>query len=190
MKTHSIHPSLKAANVVLLGGGTGGHIFPLVAVKKALEKRGISQFYWIGEKNSLEETIARREKITFCPIRSGKFRRYFSIQTLIEPINVLFGFFQAFRILRNIRPVLVFSKGGYVSVPGALAAKMLGIPVYLHESDAIPGLANRWVGRFSRTVFLGFSEAASYFTMARTITVGQLLNPDIAWEELKKSRIA
>ncbi len=82
----------------------------------------------------------------------------------------------------------MFSKGGYVSLPVAVAAKVLGIPVYLHESDAIPGLANRWVGRFSKTVFLGFAEAAKYFPKAETAVVGQLLNPDVDWEKVRGER--
>ncbi|MDQ1343999.1 MAG: UDP-N-acetylglucosamine--N-acetylmuramyl-(pentapeptide) pyrophosphoryl-undecaprenol [Patescibacteria group bacterium] len=107
--------------------------------------------------------MAASERIDFFPIRSGKLRRYFSLKTLIEPINVCTGFFQSVAILRKLKPAFVFSKGGYVSLPAAIAAKTLGIPVYLQESDAIPGLSNRSVGKFSKTVFLGFAEAAKYF---------------------------
>ena len=99
----------------------------------------------------------------FFAIKSGKLRRYFSLKTVVEPFNIATGFFQSRAVLKKLRPEFVFSKGGYVSLPAAFAAKTLGIPVYLQESDAIPGLSNRWVGKFSKTVFLGFENAAKYF---------------------------
>jgi UDP-N-acetylglucosamine--N-acetylmuramyl-(pentapeptide) pyrophosphoryl-undecaprenol N-acetylglucosamine transferase len=181
-----MNPSKRS--VVLLGGGTGGHIFPLVSLKKALEKRGFSEFFWIGEGESLEERTATKERIPFRAIKSGKLRRYLSFKTLVEPLYIAVGFFQSLALLREIRPEFVFSKGGYVSLPAAMAAKILKIPTYLHESDAIPGLANRLVGRFSKTVFLGFSQAVKYFPKGRTVVVGQLLNPDVDWGAIRDSR--
>lgn len=112
----------------------------------------------------MEEKVAGDEGVGFHAIRSGKLRRYFSWRTFVEPFNILIGTVQSFFILRKLRPSFVFCKGGYVSLPAAVAAKFLSIPTYLHESDAIPGLANRWVGKFSDAVFLGFSEAEPYFS--------------------------
>ena len=95
------------------------------------------------------------------------------------PILIGFGFFQSlFEFIRH-RPVFVFSKGGYVSLPAAIAAWILRIPVYLHESDSVPGLANRWVGKFSKKVFLGFGEAAKFFPENRTQAVGQILSKEV-----------
>lgn len=129
----------------------------------------------------MEERIAQAEEIPFFAIKSGKFRRYFSWRTFVEPINIIKGFFQSYSVLRNLRPALVFSKGGYVSLPAAMAAKILDIPVFLQESDSIPGLSNRAVSRFSETVFLGFPEAVEYFPNVRCVVSGQLLDPTINW---------
>lgn len=125
--------------------------------------------------------MAGNEGIEFLSVRSGKLRRYFSLKTLVEPANVCVGFFQSLSALKRLRPAFVFSKGGYVSLPAAVAAKTLGIPVYLQESDAVPGLSNRWVGKFSDVVFLGFAEAARYFPGKECVVSGQLLDPTIPW---------
>lgn len=163
-----------------MGGGTGGHIFPLAAVVRFFRHRSSApDFLWVGERASLEEKVSRDLGVPFFPITSGKVRRYFSWRTFATPFWIVMGIFQAIHILRRQRPTLVFSKGGYVAVPVALAAWILKIPVVLHESDAIPGWANRVVGRFAKRVFLNFPEAATYFDAQKTRSPGALLNPDL-----------
>jgi len=110
-------------------------------------------------------------------VYAGKLRRYLSIRTFVDPWKNIFGFFQALFIFRRYGTRVVFSKGGYVSLPVALAARFMGIPVLLHESDTVPGLANRLVARFSRQVFLGFDEAKRWFSGSSVEVVGQILSP-------------
>lgn len=166
--------------VLLVGGGTGGHVFPLAAVVRRFRGRlGAPAFAWAGESGGLEEKVARELGVPFYPIVSGKVRRHFSWRTFFTPLRVLTGVIQSFRLLRSLRPTLVFSKGGYVSVPVALAAWFAGVPVALHESDAIPGWANRVVGRFAQRVLLNFPEASGYFSSDKVTAPGPLLSPEL-----------
>jgi len=136
--------------IVLVGGGTGGHVFPLLNLAKFLKTTyPETTFHWIGETDSIESKVTAENQIPFSPIVCGKLRRYFSIQTLLVPFQVTVGIGQSINILRREKPTAVFSKGGYVSLPVAIASWILKIPVYLHESDSIPGLANKIVGRFA-----------------------------------------
>jgi UDP-N-acetylglucosamine--N-acetylmuramyl-(pentapeptide) pyrophosphoryl-undecaprenol N-acetylglucosamine transferase len=136
--------------IVLVGGGTGGHVFPLLNLTKFLETRYPETiFHWIGEAESIESKVTGENQIPFSPIVCGKLRRYFSPQTLLMPFQVLTGVVQSIIILRREKPTVIFSKGGYVSLPVAIAGWILRIPIYLHESDSIPGLANKIVGRFA-----------------------------------------
>lgn len=169
----------KNKTIVLLGGGTGGHIFPLISLYKEFQKVGFSAVFMGERGDSLEHRIAEKEGLPFIGIFSGKFRRYFSWRTLGVPVLLKLGGIQSFWYFLWHRPELVFSKGGYVSLPAAIAAWMLRIPVYLHESDAIPGLANRIVGKFSKKIFLGFAEAAAYFPAGRSEVVGQILSREV-----------
>lgn len=166
--------------VLLVGGGTGGHVFPLAAlVRRYRGTAGSPAFAWAGEAGGLEEKVARDLALPFYPVTSGKVRRHFSLRTLATPLRVLAGFFQSYRLLKSLRPTLVFSKGGYVAVPVALAAWCAGVPVALHESDAVPGWANRVVGAFAKRVLLNFPEAARFFRADKVTAPGPLLNPEL-----------
>lgn len=182
--------------IALVWGGTGGHVIPLLSIYNYAQKRqtekkkreGLS-FIWIGESDSLEQKIALENHIEFHCVQAGKLRRYFSLKTLIEPVRICIGFFQAFHILRTCKVEGVFSKGWYVSLPVAIAAWILRIPVYLHESDSIPGLANRLVARFAKTVFLTFEQAGKYFPKRETRVIGQILNPALFdWDKSEKGQ--
>jgi UDP-N-acetylglucosamine--N-acetylmuramyl-(pentapeptide) pyrophosphoryl-undecaprenol N-acetylglucosamine transferase len=108
------------------------------------------EFLWIGEKGGIEERPASDHDLPFTSILSGKLRRYFSIKTVLLPFQIMIGLIQSLWILNNASPKAVFSKGGYVSIPVALAAWILRIPVYMHESDSVAGLANRVVAHFAK----------------------------------------
>ena len=179
MKNETFQTSDSTIRIALAGGGTGGHVFPLQALALAFRDDPSYVFSWIGEEKSLEMRIAHETSIPFSSIRAGKLRRYLSLRTIIEPFRVMLGVRDALAILWRDRIDLVFSKGGYVSLPVAIAARKLGIPVILHESDAIPGLANRLVARFARTVLLGMPEAKKYFRHDNVRVVGQILNPEL-----------
>ncbi len=135
---------------------------------------GIDVFY-IGEKNGVEEKITKEEGIAFYGIHTGKLRRYFSLQNIIDVLKVPVGVVESFRILKRLKPDLVFSKGGYVSVPVVLAARLLKIPIWLHESDSTPGLSTKIASRFAQKIWLSFEESRPFF--AKYKNVGVVGNP-------------
>ncbi|MEM5948834.1 undecaprenyldiphospho-muramoylpentapeptide beta-N-acetylglucosaminyltransferase [Spirochaetia bacterium 38H-sp] len=150
--------------IVYTGGGTGGHVFPAVAVHSELEKRvdGLEAF-WIGSSSGPERGWVEDAGIVFYGVFSGKLRRYFSLCNVLDVFKVFIGFLQSFFILLRLRPDVLFSKGGYVAVPPVVAAKVLGIPVVIHESDFDPGLATRITCRFARKILLTYEETVSFF---------------------------
>jgi UDP-N-acetylglucosamine--N-acetylmuramyl-(pentapeptide) pyrophosphoryl-undecaprenol N-acetylglucosamine transferase len=163
--------------IVLSGGGTGGHIFPLVTVAKKIKE--IAQldgreleFLFIGpdgvfETQIMEENNIKRKKI-FC----GKLRRYFSFHYFVDIFKIPLGFCQAFWHLLWFMPDAVFAKGGFASVPVAVAAKLLFIPVLIHESDSVPGLANKFLGSLADRVAINFKRAEIYFPPRKTFIAG------------------
>ncbi|MCL2705852.1 MAG: undecaprenyldiphospho-muramoylpentapeptide beta-N-acetylglucosaminyltransferase [Spirochaetaceae bacterium] len=150
------------------GGGTAGHVFPGLAVMDSFEKlckeKGIDcDFFWIGSTSGMEKRLLQGKGIVFFGIQTGKLRRYFSFRNFIDIFRTLAGIIASFYILLKKRPAIIFSKGGYVSVPPVLAGKILGIPVVTHESDYTPGLATRINKRFSKLIMLSFEESKKYF---------------------------
>ena len=128
--------------IVMTGGGTAGHVTPNIALFPALKERGY-EIHYIGSLNGIEKTLVTEQGVKYYGIASGKLRRYLSLQNLTDPFRVLKGCAQARKLIREINPDVVFSKGGFVSVPVVLAAKSAKVPAILHESDMTPGLANK-----------------------------------------------
>ena len=128
--------------IVLTGGGTAGHVTPNIALIPGLKGRGYEIFY-IGSYNGIEKKLIEDMNIPYYGISTGKLRRYFDLKNISDPFRVLKGIHEARQILKKIRPDIIFSKGGFVAVPVALAANKLKIPLLIHESDMTPGLANR-----------------------------------------------
>ena len=128
--------------IVLTGGGTAGHVTPNIALLPSLKEAGYEVFY-IGSYTGIEKQLIEDLEIPYYGISSGKLRRYKSLKNLSDPFRVLKGYFQARTLMRKIKPDIVFSKGGFVSVPVVLAAGHKRIPVIIHESDMTPGLANK-----------------------------------------------
>ncbi len=145
--------------IALTGGGTLGHVIPALSVAEELEKLspGVS-FFYIGSQKSLEKETVEKKGIAFYPIPSGKLRRYFSFENFLDTFRVVRGFFSSLRILRREKPDVLFSKGGYVSVPVVAAAHFLKIRCVTHESDRSLGLANRINARYCDKVCLGFEN--------------------------------
>jgi UDP-N-acetylglucosamine--N-acetylmuramyl-(pentapeptide) pyrophosphoryl-undecaprenol N-acetylglucosamine transferase len=158
--------------IAVTGGGTGGHIFPCIAVIDELRRRGYERFLWIGQGKGLEELWARKIGVPFYGIRAGKLRRYLSLKNAIDGLSVLVGVLQCMRVVRRARPLLLFSKGGFVSVPPVIAARMLRVPVVTHESDIIPGLATRIISRFASMVCVSFQKTLECFPGRRTAFTG------------------
>ena len=128
--------------IVLTGGGTAGHITPNIALLPRLEQKGYDVFY-IGSYDGMEKKLMADFQVPYYGISTGKFRRYFDLKNFTDPFRVLKGLAEARRILKEIQPDLVFSKGGFVSVPVVMAGKGRHVPVIIHESDMTPGLANK-----------------------------------------------
>jgi len=123
-----------------------------------------AEVFYIGQSgDTIEARLCAHYGIPFCGIQAGKLRRYVDVKNIVDAFRVPVGMFQALRVLRRERPDFVFAKGGYVSVPVVIAAHMLGIPIYLHESDVTPGLANKICARFAKKVFVSFEETRQYF---------------------------
>ncbi len=160
--------------IVLTGGGTGGHLFPLLAVtKKIKEKLGPeAQLLYIGSGAPMERQVMQTEGIPAKYVASGKMRRYFSFQNFVDIFKVPIGFVQSLWILLWYMPDVVFSKGGYVAVPVVLAARIYRIPVMIHESDAIPGTANKFLAKYATRIAVAYPEAQSYFPMKKTALLG------------------
>lgn len=147
--------------IVLTGGGTAGHVTPNIALIPSLKENGWDIKY-IGSYNGMEKELITRENIPYYGISSGKLRRYLSKENFKDPFKVMKGYFEACKLLKKIKPQVVFSKGGFVTVPVVLAARTLGIPVIIHESDMTPGLANKIAMRGAKTVCVNFEETLKY----------------------------
>ncbi|WP_070000671.1 undecaprenyldiphospho-muramoylpentapeptide beta-N-acetylglucosaminyltransferase [Cellulosilyticum sp. I15G10I2] len=147
--------------IVLTGGGTAGHVTPHIALIPSLKENGWDIRY-IGSFQGIEKELITKEGIPYYGIASGKLRRYLSVQNLKDPFKVIKGFFDAYKILKKLKPKVVFSKGGYVTVPVVLAANTLRIPVVLHESDITPGLANKIAMKGAKIICVNFEETLRY----------------------------
>jgi UDP-N-acetylglucosamine--N-acetylmuramyl-(pentapeptide) pyrophosphoryl-undecaprenol N-acetylglucosamine transferase len=158
--------------IVVTGGGTGGHIFPCIAVIAELRQRGYRDFAWIGERRGKEREWAQKIGVPFHGIRTGKLRRYFSLKNASDAVIVLIGLLQSFFLLLRLKPEVLFSKGGFVSVPPVLAGWILRIPVVTHESDIIPGLATRIISRFASAVCVSFERTLQHFPGRRAFFTG------------------
>jgi UDP-N-acetylglucosamine--N-acetylmuramyl-(pentapeptide) pyrophosphoryl-undecaprenol N-acetylglucosamine transferase len=164
-------------SIAFAGGGTGGHIFPGLAVAAALQKLISCRVFWIGAKTGMDRAIVEVAGLPFFGIPAGKLRRYVSLKNIADIFRVLAGSVAAFALLRREKPVLLFSKGGFVSVPPCAAAWFLKIPVFTHESDYSPGLATRINLRFARRVFTAFPETAAFIPPAYRPLVTRMGNP-------------
>lgn len=173
--------------ILLTAGGTGGHIYPLVAVAEEIYRLAAEQNRNIEIKyfgpggvlnNEFESRGIKTEKII-----SSKLRRYFSLNNFIDAPKFVFSFFQALFKIFRFMPDLVFSKGG-TGVPMAviLASRFYRIPIIIHESDTIPGLTNLWATRFAEKILISFEKAAQYFPADKTILVGNPIRPEIIRE--------
>ena len=144
--------------IAFTGGGTAGHVFPGIAVAEELGRRVL----WIGSQNGVEKKLAEDAGIDFRGIPAGKLRRYFSFRNVSDIGRIISAVFEAVRILKKERPAFLFSKGGFVSVPPVVAARLCGIPAYTHESDFDPGLATRINLMFCEKVLVSFAETIEF----------------------------
>lgn len=164
--------------ILLTGGGTGGHVFPLIAIAEELnhiadEERILNMKLYYMSDTPYAPELLEQQFITFIPITAGKMRVYFSLQNFIDLFKTFFGTIGALFKVFNLYPDVVISKGGYAAFPVLVAAKLLRIPVIIHESDTVPGRVNIWSGKFASRVALSYPEAAAYFPKETVSITGQ-----------------
>ncbi|SDM36483.1 undecaprenyldiphospho-muramoylpentapeptide beta-N-acetylglucosaminyltransferase [Lachnospira pectinoschiza] len=164
--------------IVLTGGGTAGHVTPNIALMPSLVEAGY-EIEYIGSYNGIEKQLIEAENVKYHGISSGKLRRYLSAKNISDIFRVLKGIVQANRQLRKIKPDVVFSKGGFVSVPVVLAAGHRHIPVIIHESDMTPGLANRIAMKKATAICCNFPETVKYLPEGKAHLTGSPIRQEL-----------
>lgn len=179
-----------AKRVVLTGGLSGGHTFPLIAVARALseEMNGNVEFLFIGSRGAFEERAMAEAGIPCKFILTAKWRRYFSVQNYIDLFKLPAAFVQSLWHLLWFMPDAVFSKGGAASVPIAVAAWIYRIPILLHDSDAVAGRANRFVARYASRIAIAYEKARQYFPANKIALTGNPIRPEILAGDAARGR--
>lgn len=167
--------------IILTGGGSGGHLTPLVAVADKLKTKLGSEvnILYVGSGAEMERTIMAEEGIPAKFVISGKMRRYFSLQNFVDFFKVPVGFVQSLWLLFRFMPDAIFSKGGYVAVPIVLAAWVYRIPIMIHESDSVPGVANQFLAKFANRIAVAYPTAEQYFPKEKTALVGNPIRAQV-----------
>ncbi len=169
--------------ILFTGGGTAGHIFPIVAVIREMKENyphGGFEFFYLGPKDKFSKELLLEEGVEVKTILAGKIRRYFSFKNIIDIFKLPIGILQAFYHIFIISPDVIFSKGGYGSIATSISGRILMVPIFLHESDISPGLANRIVGRFALEIFISFSiKKTEYFPAKKMLSVGNPVRREI-----------
>lgn len=169
----------ESKKIVLTGGGTAGHVTPNIALLPYLKEAGYEVSY-IGSYDGIEKKLINDFDIPYYGIATGKFRRYLALKNLTDPFRVIKGFGQARNYLKKIKPDIVFSKGGFVSVPVVRAAATLHIPCIIHESDMTPGLANKLCIPVAKKVCCNFPETLSYLPQNKAVLTGSPIREELA----------
>ncbi len=157
--------------ILLTGGGTAGHVTPNIALLPALRSKGYEISY-IGSMDGIEKKLIQDQGVPYYGIASGKLRRYFDVKNFTDPFRVVKGYAQASSLIKQLKPDVVFSKGGFVSVPVVLAAGRRHIPVVCHESDLTPGLANKLSMPSATKVCCNFPETLPYLPKGKAVLTG------------------
>lgn len=164
--------------IVLTGGGTAGHVTPNLALLPYLRAEGYEIVY-IGSENGMERSLIEAEGVTYYGIPTGKLRRYLSKENLSDAFKVVKGIHAAKKLLKKLKPDLVFSKGGFVAVPVVLGAKKNNIPVIIHESDITPGLANKIAMPSARVICSTFPETLQYVPKGKGVHTGTPIRKEL-----------
>ena len=165
-------------HIVFTGGGTAGHVTPNIALFPAVKEAGYEISY-IGSYEGIEKELITGQGVPYYGISSGKLRRYFDPKNFSDPFKVLKGYFQAKKLLKKLKPNIVFSKGGFVSVPVVLAAKKCKIPCIIHESDITPGLANKLAIPSATKVCANFPETLNYLPKEKAVLTGSPIRKEL-----------
>ena len=165
--------------IVMTGGGTAGHVTPNIALFPALRAEDY-EIHYIGSFDGIEKKLIEDFDVPYYGISTGKFRRYFDPKNFSDPFRVMKGFFEARKILKHIKPDIVFSKGGFVSVPVVRAAASLKIPCIIHESDMTPGLANKLCIPVSRKICCNFPETFDMLPPEKAVLTGSPIREELS----------
>lgn len=164
--------------IILTGGGTAGHVTPNIALLPELKKHNF-EVHYIGSYDGIEKKLIEEFQVPYHEISSGKLRRYFDPKNFSDPFKVLKGYLQAVKLMKKLKPDVVFSKGGFVSVPVVLAAKRCKIPTIIHESDMTPGLANRICIPCATKVCANFPETVNALPAGKTVLTGTPIRKEL-----------
>ena len=164
--------------IVLTGGGTAGHVTPNMALVPKLIDEGYN-IYYIGSYEGMEKKLIKDIGIKYFGISSGKLRRYFDIKNFSDPFRVIKGFGEARKLIKGLKPDVIFSKGGFVSVPVVLAGKRCKVPVIIHESDMTPGLANKLAIPSAVKVCCNFPETLDALPEGKAVLTGSPIRQEL-----------
>lgn len=164
--------------IILTGGGTAGHVTPNIALIPELQKRGY-EIHYIGSKDGIETKLMAEFDIPYYGISSGKLRRYFDVKNFTDPARIIKGYAEAAKIIKKIKPNVIFSKGGFVTVPVVFAAKRKKVPCVLHESDISPGLANRLCIPSAAAICANFPETLSHLPKEKAHLTGSPIRKEL-----------
>ncbi len=165
--------------ILVSGGGTGGHIYPALAVATQLKKEYRAEILYLGSDDGLETELAPAAGFPFTVIKAGKLRRYVSWQTFSDVARVPIGMVQAVNIVRKFRPDAVFTSGGYVAVPAGLAARLNGVPLLMHQQDVPPNLSNKLLAPLATRISVAFADSLTYFPLHKTLQLGNPVRQEI-----------
>ncbi|MGL6200264.1 MAG: undecaprenyldiphospho-muramoylpentapeptide beta-N-acetylglucosaminyltransferase [Lachnospiraceae bacterium] len=171
--------------IILTGGGTAGHVTPNIALMPRLKEYDYD-IHYIGSYNGMEKELIEKFDIPYHGISSGKLRRYFSLQNFTDPFRVVKGFGEANKLIKSLKPNVIFSKGGFVTVPVAYAAKRNHVPVIIHESDMTPGLANKLSLSSAAKICCNFPETLEHLPQEKAVLTGSPIRQEL----LSGNRIA
>ncbi len=164
--------------IVLTGGGTAGHVTPNIALLPRLKELGYD-IHYIGSYTGIEKELIEQFQIPYHGISSGKLRRYFSLENFSDPFRVLKGFQEASALIKKLKPDVIFSKGGFVSVPVVMAGKRRHVPTIIHESDMTPGLANRLSIPSATKVCCNFPETLEHLPKDKAVLTGSPIRQEL-----------
>lgn len=164
--------------ILLTGGGTAGHVTPNIALIPSLQKLNY-EIRYIGSYDGIEKKLIEEMGIPYTGISSGKFRRYMSAKNFTDPFRVMKGYSEAKKFVKEFKPDILFSKGGFVSVPVVLACKKYKVPIIIHESDMTPGLANKISIPYARVVCHNFPETKNYLPEGKSLLTGSPIRAEL-----------
>ncbi|MGH2504998.1 MAG: UDP-N-acetylglucosamine--N-acetylmuramyl-(pentapeptide) pyrophosphoryl-undecaprenol N-acetylglucosamine transferase, partial [Ktedonobacterales bacterium] len=177
--------------ILISGGGTGGHIYPALAVASELRDRYGAELLFIGDENGLETRIVPEAGIPFAAISAGKLRRYLSLGAFSDLARIPVGMRQAYQIVKRFQPDAAFTSGGYVSVPAGMAARLNHAPLVMHQQDVPPNLANRLLMPFATQISISFAASRRYFPAEKTTLAGNPVREDVlnaVWRDPMRAR--